>query len=136
MHDGRERQGIAMPIKYRIRKGKELLRVVSSGVCDDLNELKAYIVAIHDAAQEAGVRRILVDEGQLVYRLSTFESYRSGRFISEISPQPIRIAVVASREGWEATRFWETVAVNRGVPVKVFVDLHEAEAWVTGVNGP
>jgi hypothetical protein len=119
-----------MPITYELKGKDDLLIVVSSGVCDDLDQLKEYVLDLHEAATTLEQTRILVDETQLEYRLSTINSYYSGEFMSEIAPKPYKIAVVCRQEGWDDTKFWETVAVNRGVPVRVFADKDRAEEWV------
>jgi hypothetical protein len=119
-----------MAINYEMSVEDELIIVVSSGVCDDLDQLKEYVLALHEAVTTLEQTRILVDETQLEYRLGTIDSYYSGEFMSEMEPKPYKLAIVCRQEGWDDTKFWETVAVNRGVPVRVFVDKERAEEWV------
>jgi hypothetical protein len=119
-----------MPINYEMGIEDGILKVVSSGVCDDLDQLKEYALALHKASTTLEQARILVDETQLEYRLGMLDSYYSGEFIAEIAQKPYKLAVVCRQEGWDETKFWETVAVNRGVPVRVFADMDRAEEWV------
>ena len=119
-----------MSINYAISDEGKYLKIVSAGVCEDLNQLKEYILAIHNATISSGHKRVLVDETQLEYKLSTFDTFNSGRFASSINPKPKKIAVLCKLEGWNDTKFWETVAVNRGVAVKVFRDQDSAENWI------
>jgi hypothetical protein len=85
---------------------------------------------MHQAALSAGLRRVLADETELRYNLSTIESFESGRFVAEMVPLGSKIAVTCNLEGKADTRFWATVAANRGALVEVFDDVEGAEAWL------
>jgi hypothetical protein len=119
-----------MAISFRVLDGDGFLRIVSTGLCEDLDQLKEYVLAMHKATISSGQIRVLVDETGVAYRLATVDDYHSGCFASQLAPQPLKIAVLCSPEGWSNAKFWETVAVNRGVPVRVFRDQNSAEAWV------
>lgn len=119
-----------MPIKYTMKQDNDILKVASEGVCDNFTELKEYLKALHDATMSAGLTKILVDETELEYSLSTTQSYESGSYVAETVPCTVKIAVVCRQEGWEEAKFWETVAVNRGAGVKIFLDLEDAEKWI------
>ena len=119
-----------MSINFNIKEEDRFIRIVSSGSCEDLTQLKEYVLAIHNAAVSFEKTRILVDETQLEYKLSTIDNFNSGRFVSYLNPKPKKIAVVCKLEGWDDTKFWETVAVNRGVRVQVFKDIDSAENWI------
>ena len=119
-----------MSINFAMSDEDKYLKVVSVGECENLDQLKEYVLAIHNATVSSGKKRVLVDETQLEYKLSTLDSYSSGCFASSIDPKPKMIAVICKPEGWNDTKFWENVAVNRGVPVKVFRDQDSAEKWI------
>lgn len=119
-----------MSIEYRIDAANDILKVKSRGICEDLAELKKYLLGIHDIVMSTGSTRVLVDESQLEYALSTFQTYESGCFVAENAPRTIKIAIVSRSEGWEDSKFWETVVVNRGLNVKIFKDLQSAEKWI------
>ena len=119
-----------MSINFNIKDEDNLFRVVSAGSCEDLSQLKEYVITIHNAVMASTKTKILVDEAQLEYKLSTVDSFYSGRFVSSLNPKPIKIAVVCKSEGWDDAKFWETVAVNRGVMVQVFKDIDSAENWL------
>ena len=119
-----------MPIAYQIQDEGVFLRVKAVGTCDNLEQLKEYVLAIHQAATSAGLTRALVDERELRYRLSTIDSFESGSFVAEMAPLGAKIAVTCNLEGKADTRFWETVAVNRGAEVKIFDDIESAEEWI------
>jgi len=119
-----------MSIKFNINEEDRFIRVVSSGTCEDLDQLKEYVIRIHNAVVASKKTRVLVDETQLEYTLSTLDTFYSGRFVSGLTHKPGRIAVVCKSGGWEDTKFWETVAVNRGVMVQVFKEVDSAENWL------
>jgi hypothetical protein len=123
-------QGKTMSINYTILDKGKYLKIISAGACENLNQLKEYVLAIHNATVSSGQKRVLVDETQLEYKLSTLDSFDSGRFVSSISPKPKKLAVLCKLENWNDTKFWETVAVNRGVPVKIFRNQDSAEKWI------
>ena len=85
---------------------------------------------MHKAVMSSGQIRVLVDEAGVAYRLGTVGDYHSGCFVSQLAPRPLKIAVLCRPEGWSNAKFWETVAVNRGVSVRVFREQNSAEAWV------
>jgi hypothetical protein len=119
-----------MSIEYQIQDKNPVLKVKSAGTCDNLGQLKEYVLAMHRATLSAGVTKVLVDERELCYHLSTIDSYESGKFVAEMARFGIKIGVVCNSEGKADAKFWETVAVNRGAAVRVFDDVIAAEAWL------
>ena len=119
-----------MSIAYQIQDQGVFLKVKAVGTCDNLEQLKEYVLAIHHAAQSAGLTRALVDERELCYHLSTIDSFESGSFVAEMAPLGLKIAVTCNLEGKADTEFWETVAVNRGAEIKIFDDIESAEEWL------
>ena len=119
-----------MAISFSVMDGNGFLRIVSTGLCEDLDALKAYVLAMHKATMSSGQIRVLVDETGVAYRLGTVDDYHSGCFVSQLAPRPLKIAVLCRPEDWSNAKFWETVAVNRGVTVRVFREQNSAEAWV------
>ena len=117
-------------MNYKIKEENRFLRIISTGSCEDLAQLKEYVLAVHNATISSGQTKILVEETRLEYKISTLDTFDSGRFVSQLSPKPHKIAVVCNPDGWSDAKFWETVAVNRGVSVQVFRDLDSAEAWI------
>jgi hypothetical protein len=119
-----------MSIKYRIQDEDAFLRVTAFGTCDDLFQLKEHILAISSAALSAGLTRVLVDEREMCYHLTTVDSFESGKFLAKMSRFGITAAVVYNLDGAKDTRFWETVAVNRGAALRAFEDVNDAEEWL------
>jgi hypothetical protein len=120
----------SMSIKYQIQNEDAFLRVTAAGTCDDLSWLKEYVLAINGAALSAGLTKVLVDEREMCYHLTTVDSFESGKLVAEMSHFGIRAAVVYNLDGEADSRFWETVAVNRGATLKAFDDIDDAEKWL------
>ena len=119
-----------MSININIEDDQKVLKVISSGSCENLNQLKEYVLAIHNAVLSSCKTRVLVDETRLDYKLSTIDTYNSGCFISKLEPRLQKLAVLCRLDGWTDAKFWETVAVNRGVSVQVFRVREDAESWI------
>ena len=119
-----------MEINFVIKDEDKYLKIISTGFCNNLFQLKEYVLALQEAAVSSGQTRLLVDETHLEYTLSTLDTYNSGCFLAQLSPNPKKFAILCKTSGWNDAKFWETVAVNRGVNVRVFDDRVSAENWL------
>lgn len=119
-----------MAIEYRTKAEGDLLFVESSGFDESLAEVQEYGLAILSRCAEGGHTRLLCDERKLDYRLDTVDTFRAAAFIAEIAPGVGRAALVCHPSCATDAQFWENVAVNRGVSVRVFQDLEAACAWL------
>ena len=119
-----------MSISYTIKVDCELLRVTASGEDDILEEVKEYGMAVIGAAIQYGVSKVLCNEMDLRYLLGTFDTYESARLIAEAAPKIAHVAIVCREENFEDAHFWETVAINRGLQIRVFKDIVAAERWL------
>jgi RimJ/RimL family protein N-acetyltransferase len=85
----------------------------------------------------SGVRHLLVDTTRLVSTTpgTTFERLRLGESgAAGAAASGIRIAFIGSEPFLDPERFGETVAVNRGLNVRVFTDEVAALTWLVGPN--
>ena len=85
----------------------------------------------------AGVRHLLVDTTRLVATTpgTTFERLRLGESgAAGAASSGIRIAFIGREPFLDPERFGETVAVNRGLNVRVFLNEPAALAWLVGPN--
>ncbi len=123
-----------MSIKYSIEAEEDLLNVTAIGTCENLIQLKDYLFGIHDTVELNDSTRVFVDESRLIYALSTIETFNSAKFVSKMAPRQLKIAVLCRREGWKETKFWEDVAFNRGVMVRVFIAYDEAQRWIRCIS--
>ena len=119
-----------MAISLGLMDGDGFLRIVSTGLYENFCQLREYVLDVHKAMVSSGQIRVLVDETGVVHRIGTMDNYRSGCFVSQLAPRPHKIAVLVRPEDWPNAKFWETVAVNRGVSVRVFREQNSAETWV------
>lgn len=121
-----------MAISYTFTLKGDTLYVKTQGSDDSLEEVVQYGMAIIQAAQASGCRRVLCDELELIYRLGTIDTFSAAETISHHAPRVGRVAIVCKPQQLSDAEFWETVAVNRGLMVRVFPALSEAEAWLAG----
>jgi hypothetical protein len=77
-------------------------------------------------------RKVLIEENFIGPTISTFDIFSIIDQISpSVSPDIQQVAFVDVDERHrEAIHFAETVAVNRGVNIKLFTDLKLAEEWI------
>jgi len=81
--------------------------------------------------QEGSHSRILVDAREFLGTLGTMKRFEVAEDLTKTSPlNSARIAVVEDEERQGRVSFFETVAVNRGVIMKVFTDFDEALGWL------
>ncbi len=119
-----------MAISYKIETDNGILRVVASGKDDNLKQVKDYGFAVLSAALSTGCTNVLCDERELIYSLGTFDSFESAKYISELTPDIAKVAIVCNPEYIKDADFWETVAINRGLHVRVFKTMTDAENWL------
>jgi hypothetical protein len=119
-----------MAIKYIAEIGENLLLITASGRDDNVRQVIDYGTAVIDLAIRHGATLILCDERNLEYRLDTFDTFQTAKHIAELAPKVIRVAIVCDPEFLEDGKFWETVAVNRALQVRVDTDIDRAKAWL------
>ena len=85
---------------------------------------------IRQSVAENGVLRVLVDVRGTANKLSTIEYFSvTERYVAEGFPRP-RAALVCRPDQFGDVSFIESVAVNRGLPLKVFISEEEALQWL------
>jgi len=119
-----------MAIQFQIECSNSVLRVKASGKDENLEQVENYGMAIVAAANSYGCIKILCDETELEYSLDTFDSFEAAKFIAEHAPKISKTAIVCKPSSFVDAAFWETVAVNRGMHVKMCKTLDEAEEWL------
>lgn len=119
-----------MAIIYQAGMEDGVLVIEASGRDDNARQVVDYGLAIINLAVKQDVTRILCDERALEYALDLLDTYQVARTIAERAPKVARIAIVCGVQSLEAGKFWETVAVNRSLQVRVDTDLANARAWL------
>jgi hypothetical protein len=102
----------------------------AQGFDEDLEDVMQYGVAIINMCKAGKFTRILCNELDLEYRLGVFDTYKSAQFMAENIPYVGHAAIVCSAKFMADAAFWETVAVNRGLSVRVFKDMETARRWL------
>ncbi len=119
-----------MSIQYVLKPESDLLTVKTRGFDENLQEVEQYGLAILEACQEGNYSRVLCDETELEYRLGTLDTYQSAVFLASYAPRLIKAAIVCNEKFVSDAHFWETVAANRGLTVRVFKDVESARHWL------
>lgn len=121
-----------MAIAYSFHPEKNYLLVTASGFDESLEDTIGYGMAVLEACLEHQCTRVLCDERDLEYRLSTIDTFQLAEAAVQAAPKLVRIAIATGPDNLEDASFYETVAKNRGLSVKVFQELVEARDWVRG----
>ena len=119
-----------MAIEFDHRIDKELLRVKATGHDENLEQVQEYGLAVMRAALENNCTKIICDESDLEYSLGTFDIFELVKSLSEVVPKVVKVALIYKPTQFDDVKFWENVAVNRGVQVRIFKDQASAEKWI------
>jgi hypothetical protein len=117
-------------IDFECRIEGDVLRIKARGKDDSLQDVIDYGMGVLQEAISGDFSRVICDERELEYNLKIYETFESAKKMADSSPKNGKVAIVASRKNIEDARFWETVATNRGLNVRVFDDMREAERWI------
>lgn len=128
-------------MRLAIRAEAGRLIVAASGTFS-LPEAKRTFLEILDAAWSHQSKAILFDGRQLGGSPSAMERFYYASFAAESlidaarrqGVNPPRFAYVMNEPVLDRDRFGETVAVNRGMLVKAFDNIEEAEAWLRATS--
>jgi hypothetical protein len=120
-------------MSYEISDVEEqgFVRVVYDGELD-LDELVRSRSESMVAMQAKGLRRVLVEMGGAVDRLSTADRYEFVSSHGSVVPPATRIAVVANDRNLHLPdrNLIENVARNRGIDLRLFREVREARSWL------
>jgi hypothetical protein len=119
-----------MAVSYAISQSGDRMFVETCGSDEDMESLRSYGLAIIENALLLNCASILCDETRLEYRLGTYDTFESARFISERAPNVAKVAIVIDPRFLDVAEFRETVAVNRGLKLRVFSEREKALAWL------
>lgn len=107
-----------------------MLHVKTSGTDDSLEDVKRYGLAVIEAAIAACVTKVCCDERELAYEIGALETFECAKFLAETVPSLCRVVIVCHPRDAQDGRFFETVAVNRGLRICVTSDFEAALAWI------
>lgn len=119
-----------MTISYSLKAENGILRVVAKGKDESKKDVLKYGLAVVKAAITNRTRRVFCDERELEYEIGVFDTFDTAIAVTAKSLGVEKVAIVCSPKNLESAHFWETVAVNRGLPVQFFTDIKKAEEWL------
>ncbi len=119
-----------MAISYEINADGDLLYVKASGKDDNLEEVMSYNQAVIGAALNNKSKKVLCDERDLIYTISTFDTFNLAEEASAYARYMARIAIVCNEQSLPEGKFYETVSRNRGLKVLVTSNFDEAVSWL------
>lgn len=119
-----------MSFSLKIEKKKDYLHAIVTGQNTPEN-VAGYLDAVVEACKSANCRRLLVEERLEGDRLATMEVFRIASEGSARSFGTLRAVAYVDENGeGDRMQFAETVAVNRGMPVRFFEAVADAEKWL------
>ncbi len=108
----------------------EFLVATVCGESDSLEISLQFWSHIHKEVRKHGYKSVLVLEN-LQNTIGTFDTYLLNQQLGQMGFFNIRIAFVdAFPDQSDINQFGETVAINRGLVLKVFLCKEEAEQWL------
>ena len=127
----------SLTITLQADHDRHLLSVVYSGAWD-LSQAQETFHDILAALGEHKLKKVLVDGRQIVGDPEPLERFYYSRYVTDAVAQSVnrnrikvpRFAYVLLEPMLDPKRFGETVAVNRGMRVKAFDNLKQAEWWL------
>jgi hypothetical protein len=127
-----------MSMSLRICAGSDLLRVIATGEFS-LAEAERTFLEMLEAVARHKAKKILLDGRELQGEPTSIQRFLYGEFVAQafvsyimerpVPPTP-QFAYVLQEPVLDSKRFGETVAVNRGMWVKIFDNLEDALGWL------
>jgi hypothetical protein len=128
-------------MSLEIRPRADWLHAIVAGAFS-LSEAKDAFLKIAEAAALHRVKKVLVDGRSLTGDPETLERFHYGQFTAELALKfqdrglspATRFAYVLLEPVLDPERFGETVALNRGMLVRVFDNLDDAVGWLEAAS--
>lgn len=123
-----------MKIRYEVKKAADHTRVDAAGEFD-VADARQVLAAAIEAALSHQHRKILVDCRQVTGAPNTLQRFELAESVTRFYHQErgavvIRVAIVGVEPLVDPDRFGQTVAQNRGLPVKITTRMEEALSWL------
>jgi hypothetical protein len=122
------------PLSTEVILEEGFIRIKASGYYSLQNANHLFKLSI-DSAVLHGKRNILIDVINIQGNIPFFDRFQFAEFLANYKAEHAltevdRIAVVGEEPIVHSNRFGETVAVNRGVNLRVFTDMNQALGWL------
>ena len=126
---------MTMNYKLSILPNPGYLHAIVTG-SNSTENVKGYLEEVFRECKDRGCNRLLIEERLEGPRIGTFDVFQiaaegTGRARGHFKA----IAFVDVNAQGDLMKFAETVAVNRGLPVRVFSSVGDAEKWLAETGG-
>ncbi len=123
-----------MMIEYDVVPGDAYVSVCGRGEMRSVKDIAGYAWSMINDVLKTDSRKVLLDDTGIIGEMNTIDGYDAAVSIANEfgRARTIRCAIVPSAERMQGLRFFETVARNRGLMVRVFATTEEAENWLIG----
>ena len=119
-----------MPVNVKVIRTKEFIKTTATGALDFASSKQA-LVDIASLITQPGEYEVLVDTRGAEVALSTIELFELGNALAALpSLHRSKIGILAPVSDMDNAKFFETVAVNRGIKIEAFIDFEEAMTWL------
>ena len=120
-----------MPYRIEIKKDPDYILVDQFGEVN-LDEVDEIRIRVFELVAARGLSKVLVDVCKVTNDLSVTDSFNiTLDHLKFKTPfQKPRACLISRPDQYENTKFIETVAVNRGLPIKAFTDPEEGLKWL------
>jgi hypothetical protein len=95
-----------------------------------LAEAKTSVDAMLEACRQSGSTKVLFDCTAMCGELTVMDRFNVGQYASEKMDPRLKIAMVADKKYILPDNFFEVVARNRGIYMRVFSEKDEAIEWL------
>ena len=121
-----------MTISYKSENRQDYIYFLGEGIEDGLEENKQIHQMIINTCKSHKCNHVLIDDREVTYTASIFSIYQLAKFYTTADiPRYIkRAAVVVNPKHNETNEFFENTTRNRGVDLRIFHRIEEAEAWL------
>ncbi len=93
-----------------------------------LGSMEQMYLRAADEGRNFGCKRVLIDIRDMMPPVPNWDRYQLGRVVAAAWPRDMRFALIAPQRN--INKFFETVAVNRGVQLRVVDSEREALQWL------
>ncbi len=119
-----------MSFEMTLTENPGYLHAVVTGQ-NTLENVMMYLQELHQECAARGIHRVLIEERLTGRRLETWDVYQIAAEGSQRGAGKFdAVAYVDVHASGELMKFAETVANNRGIPMNLFTNVADAEAWL------
>ena len=120
-----------MSDNVKIERKEGYLHVTVSGAFS-VAAAKTSVDVLAATCRKEDCYAVLFDCRPMTGEMPTFDRYKIGQYGAEVLPHSIKIAMLGREDQVSPDDFFENVAVNRGMILKVFSDEKKAIEWLKG----